>query len=172
MEQQAKHREPILTIDVLELTHQSSTIRLVRPGHPDRIVEGSSGYGNLAEYYRLYREELESFKLQLRSDSLDQDLGTLTEAFRVLFGTGQVLFARLFGDSTAEILRYLQDHIIALAGCRQPIHSYAGLIEVRTKNIKDIIPIESLVIIGSKPEVRSLSDMIRAASGILGFSFL
>lgn len=179
MKQRPIRRQPILTIDVLELDYQSSTINLIRPGYPERRIVTSWGYGNLAEYYESYRQGLESFKQELRTDRLDQDFAALTSAFKKLFKPGTVLFESLFDDisgqfedNTVEIINYLRDHIIAASSSRQLSYPQTGLIEVRTKTIKDIVPVECLVIIGSKPKVESWQDLDAAISGILGFSFI
>lgn len=172
MKQQPRRKAPILIIDVLELGHQSSTINLIRPGYPERKVKPSLGYGNLAEYYEHYHEGLENFKQELQSDNLKQDFKLLTKAFKTIFKTGKVLFEHLFEDSTPDVINYLRNHIIAGFGLKNFPYPQVGVIEVRTNNIKDIIPVECLVMIGSKPEVASFPDMTRAASGLLGFSFV
>jgi hypothetical protein len=172
-------KQPILIIDVLELSNQSSTIKLIRPGYPERTIETSLGYGNLPEYYESYHHGLESFKRELQSDRLKQDFNAVANAFRELFETGKVLFESLFEDISGEfednleeIINYLIGHIKAASGSKHLLHPQLGVIEVRTKNIKDIIPIECLVILGSNPEVESLPGVARAASRILGFSFI
>jgi len=170
VKQQPRRKEPILTI---ELGHQSSTVKIIRPGYPEMKIEKAYwGYGNLAEYYERYHQALESFKFELQSDSLIQDLGALTNAFKALFKTGKVLFERLFEDGTREILNYLRNYIILASASKHLPSSEVGVIKVIAENFIDIIPIECLVIIGSEPEVRCLPDVARATSGILGFSFI
>jgi hypothetical protein len=179
MNQKARRRQPILIIEVLELDRYSSTIELILPGHDERLsVESSWGYKNLTEYYEYYYEGLEAFKQVLQGDSLDQDFETLTRAFKAIFITGKDLFESLFGANVPKIRNYLTKYRDYLAHQRLIGHGSSsprpqiGIIEVRTKHIQDIIPIEGLVIVGSSPEVRRPRDMIRAASGILGFSFI
>jgi len=170
VEQQPKRREPILAIDVLKVDYGSTTIKLIRPGHPEKTIETFWGHDKLADYYERYHQALKKFRYEL-SDSLDQKPVALARALQALFQYGKVGFADIFEDSFPEITDYLMKHAL-VGGSNYARRTPPHVIEVRTETTTDIIPIECLVMVDSKYEIEDLRDVLSAASGILGFSFI
>ena len=172
MRQQSRRRVPILIIDVVKVDYSTATIKLVYPDHSTEPFETSWGHGTQAEYYERYREALIGFK-EPQGDSLDQDFATLTRAFQALFEHGKVLFDELFAHKAQEVRDYLSKHMMVTAHCKHVRPTTPGVIQVRTENIVDVIPLECLVISSpKKPEIRGWPDVLKIASRVLGFSFI
>lgn len=160
--------EPVLVINVKKMRARSSRLCLKAPSFEVLDVHVDWGWETIHEYHDLYHHSLEAFKDELNDDSLEQELSRLSLAFRNLFRGGKNLFGKFFGSQTTFILNYLRRVIAKKGNGLQPL----GVIEIITKDFANVFPIEGLVLTGSNPEVKNQKDLIEAASGIIGFSFI
>jgi hypothetical protein len=177
LNQQLERKDVILSIEVLDLCHSSSDIKLVGPGYPEDIIKSSVGSRKLARYHDIYREALDGFMYELQIERLHQNFQALKSALLKIFGPGRTLFESLFQDirtkdKTLKLRNYLKKHKFGGLGPKYSPFPQIGVIEVITDDIAEIIPTECLVFDRFRGEIKNLQDMTKAVSGILGFSFI
>ncbi len=149
---------------------QCSKIKLIRPGHfRHKTIEVPIGHGNLSDFLKRYHQGLEDLKRRLDKSNIKQeDFDKLTDAFEKCFAHNKWLYSQLFGNEKeiADITNYLKKYLYLKSRVN------IGVIQVRATNIKHIIPIECLVMVGTESKVKKKQDVAKTASGILGFSFI